>query len=706
MSTTADAPASRTTGHEPASGPAGGPAAKGGSSWIRRLVRGRPDDPAWVRPTFWVLLVATALTYLWNLGAAGWSNDFYAAAVQAGTQSPKAWLFGALDAPGSITVDKPPAFLWVMGLSGRIFGFSTWSMLVPEALMGVAAVALVHALVRRWSGPRTALAAAGLLAFMPAAALMFKFNNPDAMLVLCMTAAAYTTVRAVDGAGTRAGTWWLVAAGALVGLGFLTKQLQVALVVPGLALVHLVAAPTRLRRRIGDLLAAGIAITVSAGWYLALVELWPASSRPYIGGSTDNSLLELALGYNGLGRILGHEGGRGGMGTGMPDTGAGGAPGGGGGFGALPGGGPAGGSGGMPRGFGGSPSPWRLLTSEFAGNASWLLPAGIVLLLAGLWYTRRAPRTDRTRALLLLGGGWMLVHVVVFSAMSGTIHPYYTVALVPGVAITAAAGASILWRERARPAARVGLAVTVAGTAAWSAVVLTQADWAPWLRPVVVTAGVLGAAGLLAPRLTTRRVLTTGVTVLALVGSVGASTAYAAVTAATPHQGGVVSAGPDTGNVMGGRGGAGAGQLDRARGMGGPGRQEPTSPALVALLRSAGTRWAAATTGAMNQAGLQLSSGVPVMPVGGFVGSDPSPTLAQFQSYVATNQIHYFVEGGGPGGAIPGGAAGPGDATAERAMAAMMSRGTAGQITSWVSGHFAKTEVAGRTVYDLTRPLS
>ncbi len=683
-------------------------------SWSRRLVRGRPEDPAWVRPTLWLLLVATAVTYLWNLGAAGWSNSFYAAAVQAGTQSAKAWLFGALDAPASITVDKPPASIWVMALSGRIFGFSTWSMLAPEALMGVASVALVYALARRWSGPRTALAAAALVASMPAAALMFKFDNPDAMLVLCMVAAAYTTVRAVDAAGTKPGTWWLVGAGALVGLGFLTKQLQVALVVPGLALVYLVVAPTTLRRRIVDLVAAGVAILVSAGWYVLLVALWPASSRPYIGGSTDNSLIELALGYNGLGRILGGEGNGGGRFRGGPSGGApgaapGGATPGAGDFGGMPGGpggfgpgGPGGPGGFGPGGggFGGSPSPWRMFTPEFAGNASWLLPAGIVVLIAGLWFTRRAPRTDRPRALLLLGGAWMLVHAVVFSAMSGTIHPYYTVALVPGVAITVAAGASILWRERASLAARIVLAVAVAGTAVWSAVVLTQAEWGLGLRWVVVVAGVLGAAGLLVPRILARRALAVVVAVLALVGTVGASTAYAAVTAATPRSGSIVSAGPHTG--MGGpgtggpgRGGAGAarpgggGRADRIRGMGGPG-EEQASPQLVALLQGAGTRWAAATTGAMNQAGLQLASGVPVMPIGGFMGSDPEPTLAQFQQYVATGQIHYFVEGGGPGGGMPG----------------PMSRGTSGAITAWVTGHFTKVEVGGRTVYDLSRPLS
>ncbi|WP_018333019.1 glycosyltransferase family 39 protein [Actinomycetospora chiangmaiensis] len=694
MSTVADAPASTATAEPPVVGKAG-------------------TDPRWVRPTFWVLLAATAVTYLWNLGASGYANSFYAAAVQAGTQSWKAWLFGALDAPGLITVDKPPASMWVMALSGRIVGFSSWSMLVPQALMGVAAVALVYATCRRWSGPRTALAAAALLAFMPVAALMFKFNNPDAMLVLCMVAAAYVTVRAVDAAGTRAGTWWLVAAGALVGLGFLTKQLQVMLAVPGLALVYAVVAPTTVRRRITDLLAAGVAIVVSAGWYVALVDLWPASDRPYIGGSTDNSLLELAVGYNGLGRILGSDrGGR--PGGGFPRGGVpGGAPAG------LPGGTPPGGGFGPGGGgFGGSPSPWRLLTAEFSGNASWLLPAGIVLLVAGLWFTRRAPRTDRTRGLLLLGGGWLLVHTIVFSAMSGTIHPYYTLALAPGVAITAAAGASILWRARASVVARIVLAVVVLGTAAWSAVVLTQAGSLAWLRWVAVVAGVLAAVGLLLPRLTTRRLGAVVVAVLALVGTVGASTAFAAVTAVTPHQGPIVSAGA---NGTGFPGGGMRRPGDRAGAARGGFEGEQASPQLVALLRGAGTRWAAATTGAMSQAPLQLAAGVPVMALGGFSGGDPAPTLAQFQEYVATGQVRYYLEGGGPGGfggpggpgpttGRPGAGATPGTATGatgttdrggERA-----GRGTTGEIATWVDAHFTKTDVGGRTVYDLSRPLA
>src|SRR5439155_5381130 len=216
--------------------------------------------------------------------------DFYAAAVQAGTQSWKALFFGSLDAGNAITVDKPPAALWVMGLSGRIFGFSSWSMLAPQALEGVAAVALLYAAVRRWSGPVAGLLAGAALALTPVAVLMFRFNNPDALLTLLLVAAGYAMVRAVERASAR----WIALAGALVGFGFLTKMLQALLVLPAFGLTYLIAAPTSLRRRIRHLVAGVAAMVVAAGWWVAAVELWPASSRPYIGGSTGNSVLDLA----------------------------------------------------------------------------------------------------------------------------------------------------------------------------------------------------------------------------------------------------------------------------------------------------------------------------------------------------------------------------------------------------------------------------
>ncbi|HNP57401.1 MAG TPA: glycosyltransferase family 39 protein, partial [Gordonia sp. (in: high G+C Gram-positive bacteria)] len=276
----------------------------------------------WDRIALGAILAVTAVIYLWGLGSLGWANEFYATAVQAGTQSWKAWLFGSLDAGNAITVDKPPVSLWAMGLSGRIFGFNTWSMLVPQALMGVATVALLYAAVRRCSGTGAGLIAATSLALTPVAALMFRYNNPDALLVLLMVAAAYCVVRAVEANPLR----WTVLAGVAVGFAFLTKLMQALLVVPGMAAVLLLALPGSFWHRLRISLVGLAAMVVSGGWLLALVALWPAAARPYIGGSTDNSLLELALGYNGVGRIFG--------GSGNPTTGGGGP----GGPGGVPGG--------------------------------------------------------------------------------------------------------------------------------------------------------------------------------------------------------------------------------------------------------------------------------------------------------------------------------------------------------------------------------
>ena len=339
-----------------------------------------PTRSRWERPALLALLAGTAVLYLWNLSASGYANDFYAAAVQAGTQSWKAWLFGSLDSGNAITVDKPPASLWVMTLSARIFGFSSWSLLVPQALMGVGSVALLHAAVRRWAGPVAGLLAGAALALTPAAVLMFRFDNPDALLVLLLVTGAYATVRAIDAVTVRASTWWLVAAGAAVGFGFLTKMGQALLVVPAFGLAYLVAGPPRLRTRLMQLLAALGSMIVSAGWFIALVELWPADSRPYIGGSTTNSLLELALGYNGLGRILGGSGNGGG------------------------------GFGGGNAGFGGEAGILRLFTDELGLEISWLLPAALIALVALVVVAGRRPLPgDRLRAAALLWGGWTLV---------------------------------------------------------------------------------------------------------------------------------------------------------------------------------------------------------------------------------------------------------------------------------------------------------
>jgi 4-amino-4-deoxy-L-arabinose transferase-like glycosyltransferase len=253
------------------------------------------------------LLALCAALYLWTLSRNGYANQYYAAAVQAGTHSWKAFLFGSLDASNYITVDKPPASLWLMELFTRAFGFSSFSMLLPQALAGVGAVALLYAMVRRRFGSTAAFLSGLTLAITPVAALMFRFNNPDALLVLLLVAGAYCVTRATEDGKTK----WLALAGTAIGVAFLTKMMQAFVVVPAFAAAYLIAAPVPLRRRLWQLGAGGAAMLVAAGWWVALVELWPASARPYIGGSTNNSILELVFGYNGLGRLTGSGAGAG-----------------------------------------------------------------------------------------------------------------------------------------------------------------------------------------------------------------------------------------------------------------------------------------------------------------------------------------------------------------------------------------------------------
>ena len=348
---------------------------------VRGLLRGPQADPRWVRPALAGLLALTAVLFLWDLTRNGWANDFYAAAVQAGTTSWKAFFFGSFDSSSFITVDKTPGSLWVMEISGRIFGFSQWSMLAPQALEGVASVLLLYAAVKRWFGPAAGLIAGLVLALTPVAALMFRFNNPDALLVLLMTAAAYTLVRAVENGRSR----WLVYTGLLLGFAFLAKMLQAFLVVPGFAVTYLWAGPPRLGKRIWQTMLMGAGIIGGAGWWILAAELTPAADRPYFGGSTTNNILQLAIGYNGLGRLTGSE-------TGSVGPGAGNGPG-----------------AGQGASFGGATGLLRLFHSEFGGQISWLLPAALISLAALTWVSRRAARTDRTRAAAGPGGSGPLV---------------------------------------------------------------------------------------------------------------------------------------------------------------------------------------------------------------------------------------------------------------------------------------------------------
>ncbi|MEU7660795.1 glycosyltransferase family 39 protein [Streptomyces lincolnensis] len=704
---------------------------------VRRLWRGCPEDPRWARPAFLGLLLATTLLYLYNLSASGYANSFYSAAVQAGSQSWKAFFFGSLDASNAITVDKPPASLWPMELSVRIFGLNSWAILAPEVLMGVGTVAVVYASVRRRFSPAAGLIAGGTLALTPVAALMFRFNNPDAMLALLMALACYLVVRALEDGRTK----WLVWAGVAIGFAFLAKTLQAFLILPPLAIVYAVCAPVPVRRRLGQLAAATLALVVSGGWWVAIVELWPASSRPYIGGSQNNSFLELTFGYNGLGRLNGEETGSVG----------------------------GGGGGGGGTGQWGETGWDRMFNSEIGGQISWLLPAALILLVAGLWATRRAGRTSVTRGAFLVWGGSLLMTMVVFSYMAGIFHQYYTVALAPYLAVVIGMGAGLLWEKRAEMWASLTLAASVVAAASWSYVLLDRtSDYLPWLKWLVLIGGLAAALGLIfAGRLDRRLALAAAS--LGLVAALAGPTAYTLSTLQEGHTGSIVTAGPAGASMMGGgpgggRGGGGGGfpgggqnqQNGNAQGQQGNGNglpggtggggfggampgQNGTSPGtpqgngttqnqqggmpggmgerggmgggggVGGLLNGASVTdeakklletdagrytWAAAAIGAQNAASYQLATGDPVMAIGGFNGTDPSPTLAQFKEYVADGRIHYFISSGSSGSGGSGGGTGG------------SSTGTSSQITTWIEANFKKVTVGSATFYDLTQKTS
>jgi 4-amino-4-deoxy-L-arabinose transferase-like glycosyltransferase len=604
---------------------------------------------------FGVLLVATAVMYLWDITVNGMGNQFYAAAAQAGSKNWEALLFGSLDTQNFITVDKPPVSQWVMGLSGQIFGFSSASMLIPQALMAVAAVALLYAAVRRLSGPHAALLAGAVLALTPVAALMFRYNNPDAVMVLLMMAAVYCAVRALE----HARATWIALAGVALGLAFLAKMLEGIMVMPAIALVYLVAAPTSIGKRVLHLAGALATFLVSAGWFVVLTLVWAASSRPYIAGSTDNNFMNLVLGYNGFARVLGKNNGNFqphpvvAASAGTPVE--------------VSHGGHHGGFGGQPQGL------TRLFTGEFGFEIGWLLPAALLATVLVLISRGRAPRTDLVRAAAILFGGWMLVDGLILSYMKTMVHPYYCLSFVPAVAGMFAIGVHEMWRKRESWLGRGGLVAMIGGTGVWSWWILGRnGDWFPALRWVILAGTAVAAVALLVSLSSgARQRFTVMSLAVGLIGGLLGAGAYAFATIGQSHDGGMAVVGPAREDGHWGGGGFG---------------QDSENTQLEAMLRATDTDFSAAINRSSAAAALELSTNTAVMAIGGFGGSDPAPTLGEFQQDVANHRITYYI--------APANDRHPGGFGSKSHT----------DITQWVAAHFTPMAVGSETVYDLTAP--
>lgn len=612
------------------------------------------DKRSWFEK--WTLLVLLALTgglYLFGVLHNGMANSYYAAAVQAASQDWTAWLFGSLDAANYVSVDKPPLAIMLMGLSARLFGFSSFSMLLPSVLAGVGSVWLVYGAVKRQFGFTSAVIAGATLMLTPVAALMFGFNNPDAILTLMLTASGYAFLRSLEG---KRPLLWLGLAGLFTGLAFNTKMLQGLMVLPAMVLVYLVFAKPPMVTRFLHLMFAGVITTMSTLWWSVLVWLTPAGSRPWVGSTNDNNIWSLIFGYNGFGRLLGGRGGGGGPVGGAPPSGGMGAtttlqttgsttqtmadgadmmPGG-------MGGSPGGGHGPGGTGFGGQTGIFRIFNNDFGPNIAWLL----VLALAGgglmLWILRKTLRTNRGRAAVIFWILWLLIHIVIFSMTSGVIHPYYVVVMAPAVAALVGISLPFLWGAytRRKPYAWL-LPLLVGVTAVIAVIILGYVGTMTWLMWIVGLLGLTGMIGLLVNLYAPRRWLQNLAIIAAIVACTLAPTVYTLATVNVAHTGSIPTAGPSSTAMQG--------------------SNNETSQADSQLVQylleyQHGARWLVAVASANESAAIQLTSGQPVMALGGFNGSDTPLTLEQFKQLVKAGKVKYYAisshgrGGGGPDG--------------------------------------------------------
>jgi 4-amino-4-deoxy-L-arabinose transferase-like glycosyltransferase len=498
-----------------------------------------PDKaPRWSLPTLIAILVLATVLYAWNLSGSS-MNTFYSGAIWAGTQSWKAWFFGSLDPGNFLTVDKPPFSLMVMGLSCRIFGFGTWQMMAPQIVAGVATVWILHSSVKRIWGHVAATVAALVLALTPITVAINRDNNPDTLLVFLMVAGAALAMRATRDEKLLP----LLGSAACFGLAFNTKLLAGYIALPAVFALYLYASKAPWVKRIVNLLLAAVVLAVASFWWAVAVSLVPASDRPYIGGSTDGSAWDLIMGYDGLGRVFGGEGN--------------------------------GGGGGGGGGFSGSSGLGRMFNEILGGQISWLLPFSAIALIGGLVLCGRAPRTDLRRMGLVLWGGWTLLHYVIFATAQGTMHPYYTTALAPGIAaLCGGGGVMLLDAFRADKRWAWVLPVAFGVTGLWAIVLLRRASgWNTWLWPTIGVLTVAGIVGMLVflphsrlrssggtPIGNRARLLTASVAAAAIAALAG-PTAYAASEPFGSTGGGMggtnPTAGPSTGGGMGGGPGGG-----------------------------------------------------------------------------------------------------------------------------------------------------
>jgi 4-amino-4-deoxy-L-arabinose transferase-like glycosyltransferase len=598
--------------------------------------------------------------YGWALWSHGWGNTFYTAAVKSMSLNFKNFLFGSFDPAGVVTVDKPPLALWPQVISTWIFGFHNWSVLLPQVIEGIGSIFLLHRTVRLWAGEHAALIAALVLALTPITVVTDRTNNTDAMLVLTLVAAAYAFTRAMKSTQPRNRTKWLLFAAFLIGCGFVAKMLAAWIVVPAFLAAYLAGSKAPWRRQLFDIGAAAVVLLASSLWWVAAVDLWPGA-KPYIGGSTDGTALDLVLGYNGLGRVFGGEGMRGG-GPGGGEVGFG-------------GGGPGGGN---PM-FGGAAGPDRMFGEAVGGQISWLLPLALIaLVIAGVAGFRRfrrfAPADPSGRAGWVLWGGWLLLNALIFSLQEGIFHPYYTTVMAPAIGALAGAGGVAAVRMYREPEGLGWLVLpgSIAVSAVWAWVLISRdTGWNGWLRYAVAGIAVLAIIALVLCRLR-RSALVLGLAAVLLAPAVWsaagafASTGNATIPTAGPatDRGGFVFRLPPgvtapPGGALppqgGPRGGGGFGGFGGGRDSG----ELTTDQRKIldyAKAHSAGAEIVMAIEGGSQAAAPYIiATDENVIGMGGFGGQDPAPSVDQLSAWVHEGKLRFVLVGGRGFGGMRGG---------------------------------------------------
>ena len=632
--------------------------------WVTRV------GERWLHGVSFVAVIGLALALnAWSLSEAGYGNTYYAAAVRSMTMSWKAFFFGALDPGGFITVDKPPVFLWVDALSARVFGYSTWSILLPSSFAGAASVGLLWLIVRRYFGLAAATIAGFALALSPISVAVNRLNVPEPFMILALVGAAGAVLRSIE---SRRWWAWTALAGALVGVAFNTKMLAAWIPGPAFALALVAAAPevswASARRVLARLAVLGtVTLAVSASWMI-VVDAWPASDRPFIGGSTNNTVLDLALGYNGFGRVDGaDQGGPPGGGrlpptrgitvprSGVPRAPAQ-APGGGpfapGGQ-RVPGNAPGPGAPAAPAGRGaaggfngpggiiaGIPGLLRMFDDANGGQIGWLLPFGLGGGLVALWLWRRDP-TRRAFAVLFVG--WIALYGGVFSYAHGIFHTYYTSAMAPGIAAMVGVGTVGLARAMRRDRRWLAAAIGLVAVTAWVQLAIAgrTPEFYGWVRPLMVVIAVAGVAAAVA--LTVRRLPATGALAASVAGLLLLPGAWSLSVAANPSLNATL---PQAGPQQGASGRTfGSAAFDDG------------SAQLAAWLKArsnASSTWQLAVPSAQNGSRLIAEYGLSVMALGGFLGRDPAISVAGFAERVSSGDVRYvLVSEGGPAGRAP-----------------------------------------------------